>query len=72
MSVLVLPLDHGDAAADARFVPLLLDGEWTVWDVERERHIEHAAVWDAAAARDVAASLAEYPTYISIWNWVAR
>jgi hypothetical protein len=68
LSVLVLPLPHGDDLA-VRFVPQFVDGEWTVWDTERELRIVHQATWDAEAARDVAESLSEHPNYVRLWTW---
>ncbi len=70
MSALVLP-DHS-AVAKARFAPLQVDGEWTVWDVELERYIVHEAVWDARAADDVAEALGAHPAYVRIWNWAGE
>jgi hypothetical protein len=68
VSVLVLPVDHGNVD-DFRFVPTELDGEWTVWDAELQRYVIHEAVWDDQAAHDVAASLVTDPAYVVIWTW---
>jgi hypothetical protein len=68
LSVLVLPLPHGDDVT-VRFTPQFVDGEWTVWDTERELRIVHQATWDAEAARDVAESLSGHPNYVRLWTW---
>ena len=67
MSVLALRFD--DDAAESRFTPLQIDGEWTVWDAALQRYVVHEATWDAQAAHDVAETLVGHPGYAHIWTW---
>jgi hypothetical protein len=75
LSVLALPYDRDDLEAarvgDAsRFVPMVLDNEWTVWDAERRRYLIHDKPWDAEAAYYVAEQLAvNTDIQIGIWGW---